>query len=82
MKFLSLLLTLAALPTLAQTTPPPTPAPRNPSPAQAKVIKARTAERRAQTYQGPRVVKDSKALGREFIQESKPAPARVAPVKQ
>lgn len=81
MKLFSLLLPLAALSALAQTTPP-TPAPRNPTPTQAKAIKARTAERRAKAYKGPHVVQDSKALGREFIQESKPAPTVVAPVKQ
>lgn len=80
MKIFSLLLTFGALATAAQTLPAP--APRNPTPAQAKAIKSRTAERRAATYKGPKVVKDSKALGREFIQESKPAPASPGPVKQ
>ena len=41
----------------AQTTPAP---------------KASQATHRATTYQGPKVVKDSKALGRKMVQKSKP----------
>lgn len=79
MKALTLLLALATAPALAQTTPP---APRNPTPAQAKAIKERTAERRAERYQGPKVVKNSKQLGREFIQDSKPTQdVKIVPVK-
>jgi len=61
------------LPAHAQTTPAT--APRNPTPAQAKAISEQTAERRAEQYQGPKVVKDSKELGQKMIQKSKPADA-------
>lgn len=73
----------------AQTTPTqpaPGAAPRNPTPSQAQAIKSQTAERRAATYQGPHVVKDSKALGRKFVRDSKPTdmrvPVPVHPAKQ
>lgn len=89
---MNMLLTFAsalALASPAQTTPSQT-APaatrRNPTPSQAKVIKSQTAERRADTYKGPKVVKDSKALGRKFIRESKPTdtnvPVPVQPLKK
>lgn len=42
----------------AQTTPP---------------TEASQAAQRAATYQGPKVMKDSKALGRKMVQKSKPA---------
>ncbi|MGI4832479.1 MAG: hypothetical protein ACRYFK_03360 [Janthinobacterium lividum] len=70
------------LPARAQTTPAA--APRNPTPAQAKTIRAQTAARRADTYQGPKVVQNSKELGQKMIQKSKPTdgPVRMRPVKQ
>ncbi len=45
---------------------------------------AQTANRRAANYKGPKVVKDTKALGREMLRDSKPTPAAkpVAPVRQ
>ncbi|RZK99564.1 MAG: hypothetical protein EOO62_24700 [Hymenobacter sp.] len=58
------------LPARAQTAPA---APRNPTPTQAKAIRAKTAERRAETYQGPKVVPNSKKLGQKMLQDSKPA---------
>ncbi|MGI4823601.1 MAG: hypothetical protein ACRYFV_20505 [Janthinobacterium lividum] len=46
-----------------------------------------TADQRAATYQGPKVAKDSKALGKKMVQKSKPADAirtsvRELPVKK
>jgi len=41
-----------------------------------------TASRRAASYKGPKVVKNSEALGKKMLHDSKPAPAPVAPVKQ
>lgn len=41
-------------------------------------------DQRAATYQGPKVVKDSKALGKRMVQKSKPTDMRIpviAPVK-
>lgn len=35
-------------------------------------VKDSQATHRAATYKGPRVVKDSKALGRKMVQKSKP----------
>jgi hypothetical protein len=67
----SLALGALLLPARAQTTPAA--APRNPTPAQAKAISTKTAERRAETYQGPKAVHDSKELGRKMIQKSRPA---------
>ncbi|RZJ94430.1 MAG: hypothetical protein EOO60_03090 [Hymenobacter sp.] len=47
---------------------------------------AKTADQRAETYKGPKVVKDTKALGNKMLRDSKPtdsrSPIRVAPVKQ
>ena len=48
---------------------------------------AKTAEHRAETYKGPKVVKNTKALGEKMLHDSKPTstnpPLRpVAPVKQ
>lgn len=54
----------------AQTTPPTT---RNPTPTQAKTIRAKTADRREATYTGPKVVNNSQELGKKMIQKSKPA---------
>lgn len=59
------------LPARAQTAPAA--APRNPTPTQAKAIRAKTADRRAEAYQGPKVVPDSKKLGQKMIRNSKPA---------
>ncbi len=51
----------------------------NPAPAKAP----KTADHRAATYQGPMVVKDSKALGRKMVQKSKPTDMRMPlPVKK
>jgi hypothetical protein len=75
----------------AQTSPAqtaPSAAPRNPTPSQAQATKNQTAERRADAYKGPKVVKDDKALGQKFIHKSKPAdmnmrlPAPVRPLKE
>ena len=57
-----------------------TPASPHANPAPAKPTN--TADQRAATYQGPKVVKDSKALGQKMVQKSKPAdtPLRVPPV--
>jgi len=41
-----------------------------------------TANRRAATYKGPKVVKNTEALGKKMLRESKPALAPVAPTKQ
>lgn len=46
------------------------------------VVQRRTAAQRAANYKGPKVVPDSKKLGREFIHDSKHAPEVVSPVKQ
>lgn len=61
------------LPARAQTAPAA--APRNPTPAQARTIRARTAERRADAYQGPKVVRNGEELGKKMLQKSKPADA-------
>lgn len=74
----SLLLPALLLAAPAQATRP-APASTSPLPA---ATPQRTADRRAATYTGPKVVKDTKRLGREFIHDSKPAPARVSPVKR
>jgi len=49
--------------------------PDNPAPAKA----AKVADHRAATYQGPKVTKDSKALGRKMVQKSKPTDMSVPP---
>lgn len=54
---------------------------------QAPATSPKTAAQRAATYQGPKVVKDSKALGQKMVQKSKPADAirtsvRDLPVKK
>lgn len=69
-------------PARAQTAPPATYP--NPTPAQAKAIRTQTAERRAEKYQGPKVVRSSEKLGRTMLQKSKPADGlrtRLLPVK-
>jgi hypothetical protein len=53
----------AVLPAQAQT-PASTPSSAKPTP--------KIAEQRAATYKGPKVVKDTKALGTKMIRESKP----------
>jgi hypothetical protein len=42
----------------------------------------KTADRRAATYKGPKVVKSTEALGQKMLRDSKPAPVPVAPAKQ
>jgi hypothetical protein len=70
-------LVLAALVLVAQAQTPATPH-DNPTPAKPP----KTADQRAATYQGPKVVKDSKTLGRKMVQKSKPADMRTRiPVK-
>ncbi|MGI4760512.1 MAG: hypothetical protein ACRYF0_07395 [Janthinobacterium lividum] len=54
---------------------------------QAPATSPKTADQRAVTYQGPKVTKDSKALGKKMVQKSKPADAirtsvRDLPVKK
>ena len=41
-----------------------------------------TADRRAATYKGPKVVKNSEALGKKMLRDSKPASQPVAPARQ
>lgn len=45
-----------------------------------------TADRRAATYKGPKVVKNTEGLGKKILRDSKPAPAPVpvlvVPAKQ
>ena len=41
-----------------------------------------TADRRAAGYKGPKVVKNTEALGKKMLRDSKPAPVPVAPAKQ
>lgn len=54
-----------------------TPAAPQATPAATKATK--TATQRAATYQGPKVVKDSKALGQKMVQKSKPTDMTVPP---
>jgi hypothetical protein len=42
----------------------------------------KTADRRAATYKGPKVVKSTEALGKKMLRDSKPAPVPVSPTKQ
>ncbi|MFD1872739.1 hypothetical protein [Hymenobacter bucti] len=56
------ILSLAAL--LAAQAQTPAPAPAKPTP--------KTASQRAAAYKGPKVVKDTKALGDKMIRDSKP----------
>jgi hypothetical protein len=62
------LLGLAASVQLSQTQTPATPH-DNPTPAKPTT----TADQRAAHYQGPKVAKDSKALGQKMVRKSKPA---------
>ena len=61
-----------------------TPATSHDNPTPAKPTK--TADHRAATYQGPKVVKDSKALGQKMVQKSQPSdmvmPPQSRPVKK
>lgn len=41
--------------------------------AQTAPTPPKTADQRAAAYQGPKVTKDSKALGKKMVQKSKPA---------
>ncbi|WP_151088405.1 hypothetical protein [Hymenobacter baengnokdamensis] len=45
--------------------------------AQTPVTTPKTAIPRASTYQGPKVVKDTKKLGQKMVQKSKPADMRM-----
>lgn len=54
-----------------------TPATSHDNPTPAKPTK--TADQRAATYQGPKVLKDSKALGKKMVQKSKPTDSRMRP---
>ena len=64
-------LLLAAPAAHAQTAPPAT----TPSGTQAKAIRAKTADRRAEAYQGPQVVSNNETLRQQMMQKSKPADA-------
>ena len=71
----SLLLAARVLATQAQT---PATSQGNSTPAKP----TKTADQRAATYQGPKVVKDSKTLGQKMVQKSKPTDMRMPiPVK-
>lgn len=59
-----------ALSALLLTTQAQTPATPHHNPTPAKLTK--TADHRAAIYQGPNVVKDSKALGQKMAQKSQP----------
>jgi hypothetical protein len=55
--------------------------------AQTTPTPPKTTDQRAAAYQGPKVTKDSKALGQKMVQKSKPADAirmsvRELPVKK
>ena len=78
MKAPTLLLALSSLLSTAYAQTPAT-SHDNPTPAQP----SKTADQRAATYQGPKVAKDSKALGKKMVQKSKPTDRwmRVPPVK-
>jgi hypothetical protein len=82
MKAPALLLALGTLLGAHAQTAPPASTP-NPSPSEAKAIRAQTAERRAAAYNGPKAVKNSKELGRKMIEKSKPTDGlrRPIPVK-
>jgi hypothetical protein len=72
-----------ALSALLLTAQAQTPATSHDNPTPAKPTKM--ADHRAATYQGPKVVKDSKALGQKMVQKSKPADMltpRARPVKK
>jgi hypothetical protein len=83
MKTLPTLTSSLALSALLLTAQAQTPATSHDNPTPAKPTK--TADHRAATYQGPKVVKDNKTLGKKMVQKSKPAdgPTRLSdlPVK-
>lgn len=81
MKTLPLVAGNLALSALLLTAQAQAPATAHPTPTRAQ--QAKTADRRAATYQGPKVVGDSKALGQKMVQKSKPADTqpRLAPVQ-
>ena len=64
-----------ALSALLLTAQAQTPATPHSSPTPTEPTK--TADHRAATYQGPKVVKDTKALGKKIVQKSKPTDMRV-----
>lgn len=66
-------LALSALLLSAQAQTPAATSHDNPTPAKP----TKTPDQRAATYQGPKVVKDSKALGKKMVQESKPTDTRM-----
>jgi hypothetical protein len=74
MKKLPTLTSSLALSALLLTSQAQTPATSHDNPTPAKPTK--TADHRAATYQGPKVVSDSKALGKKMVQKSKPADMR------
>jgi hypothetical protein len=50
--------------------------------AQSAATPTKTADQRAASYKGPKVVKDSKTLGQKMVQKSKPTDMRMPiPVK-
>ena len=82
--FLSLAgsLALAALLLAAHAQSRPTVISKNVNPQGKAATERQTADHRAATYKGPKVVNDTKSLGNKMLRDSKPAPARVAPVKE
>ena len=78
----TLALSALLLTTHAQTLPVVTS--KNIDPKGPAVTKEQTADRRAAAYKGPKVVKDTKALGNKMIRDSKPASQSVPapPVKR
>ncbi|AMR26408.1 hypothetical protein A0257_04355 [Hymenobacter psoromatis] len=70
MKTLPALTSSFALSALLLTAQAQTPAKPHHNPTPAKP--SQTADHRAATYQGPKVVKDSKGLGQKMVQKSKP----------
>jgi hypothetical protein len=49
---------------------------------QAPATSPKTADQRAAAYQGPKVAKDSKALGKKMVQKSKPTDAILTSVRE
>ena len=76
MKTLFLFLNSLALSALLLTARAQAPATSHDNPTPAKPT-PKTADQRAATYQGPKVVKDSKDLGQKMVQKSKPTDSRV-----
>lgn len=71
-----------ALSALLLTAQAQTPATTHDNPTPAKPTQ--TADHRAATYEGPKVVTNSKALGKKMVQKSKPADGQMRwlPVKR